>query len=334
MSTSPQRQLRILQLLPRRPRKITVEALTSSLVAEGIRVHTRTVRRDLEELSQVHALVCDDASKPHGWAWARDAAQLLPPTLDPHTALAFLLVAEHATALLPATTLASLSPYFDQAGRVVAKGAGDALRRWPAKIRILPPGIALKHSISNPAVLDVVYRAVLEERRFRARYRNSGGQTRSHVVNPLALIFRGAQRYLICTLRRPDEPIQLALSRIEAAEILDDAAVRPAQFDLDDFIRRGSLDMPVAPEMLALVFRVRREVGGFLMDTRLSEDQRVSEDGDWLEVTASVPSTREIRRWLLGFGADAFVVRPTELRDELVEVARQTIARYSAKDAR
>src|SRR5438477_8167939 len=128
MSTSPQRQLRILQLVPRAPRKIAIEALAAALRAEGIVVHTRTVRRDLEELSQVHPLICDDRSKPHGWAWAKDAAPLLPPTLDPHTALAFLLVAEHAAPLLPSTTLASLAPYFDQAARVVAKGAGEALR--------------------------------------------------------------------------------------------------------------------------------------------------------------------------------------------------------------
>src|SRR5262249_42794923 len=154
---------------------------------------------------------------------------------------------------------------------VVAKGAGDALRRWPSKIRILPPGIALRHAASDPSSLDVVYNAVLEERRFRATYRNASGETRTHLVNPLALVLRGAQRYLVCTLKRPDAPIQLALSRIEAAEILDEPAEIPPGFDLDDFIRRGSLDMPLG-EALALTFRVRREVGGFLSDTRLAED--------------------------------------------------------------
>jgi len=307
---------------------MAIEALTSALRAEGIEVHTRTVRRDLEELSQVHPLICDDRTKPHGWAWAKNAAPLLPPTLDPHTALAFLLVAEHASGLLPSTTLASLQPYFDQASRVIAKGAGEALRRWPSKIRILPPGIALRHATSSPAALDVVYRAVLEERRFRATYRNASGETREHVVNPLALVLRGAQRYLVCTLKRPDSPIQLALSRIESAELLEEEAVIPAAFDLDDFIRRGSLDMPLGGAMLALAFRVRREVGGFLSDTRLADDQRVKEDGEWLVVEATVPSTRELRRWLLGFGADVEVTSPPELRFEIEAAARQMVQAY------
>jgi predicted DNA-binding transcriptional regulator YafY len=328
VSTSPQRQLRILQILPRAPRKTTIESIASMLRAEGIVVHTRTVRRDLEELSQVHPLVCDDRSKPHGWAWAKGAAPLLPPTLDPHTALAFKLVEEHATALLPSATMASLAPYFDQASRVVAKGAGEALRRWPAKIRILPPGMALRHAASDPAVLDVVYRAVFEERLFKAAYRNASGQKRTHVVNPLALVFRGAQRYLVCTLKRPDSPIQLALSRIEAASILEENAVVPETFDLDTFIRSGSLDMRVDSEMLALAFRVRREVGGFLSDTRLGDDQRVREDGEWLEVEVTMPSTRELRRWLLGFGADLEVLRPSTLRFEIEATARQTVTLY------
>lgn len=308
---------------------MAIEALASALRAEGIEVHTRTVRRDLEELSQVHALVCDDRTKPHGWAWAKDAAPLLPPTLDPHTALAFLLVAEHASALLPSTTLASLQPYFDQAQRVISKGAGEALRRWPSKIRILPPGIAMRHARSNPLVLDAVYRAVLEEKRFRATYRNASGEVREHIVNPLALVFRGAQRYLVCTLKRPDSPIQLVLSRIESADVLEEeAAAIPTAFDLDDFIRRGSLDMPLADSRLALVFRIRREVGGFLFDTRLSEDQSVKDEGEWLAVSASVPSTRELRRWLLGFGPDVEVKSPPELRFEMEAAARQTVQAY------
>jgi predicted DNA-binding transcriptional regulator YafY len=229
---------------------------------------------------------------------------------------------------LPATTLTHLRPYFDQAARVVSNGAGPALRRWPTKIRILPPGIALDHCPIDPAVQDVVYRAVFEEKRFRATYRNTSNQTKSHVVNPLALVLRGPQRYLVCTLKRP-EPVQLALSRIQSAELLEEAAVVPAPFDLDAFIRAGNLDIPIDAAMLKLAFRVKREVGGFLLDTRLAPDQRVVESPGWLEVEATVPSTRELRRWLLGFGPDIEVQRPRELRDEIAARTRESADRYA-----
>jgi predicted DNA-binding transcriptional regulator YafY len=336
MSTSPQRQLRILQLLPRAPRKITVDALAARLVGEGIVVHTRTVRRDLEELSRAHSLVCDDRMKPHGWAWAKAAEPLLPPTLDPQTALAFTLLAEHAAPLLPATTLTHLKPYFDQAARVVTHGAGPALKRWPSKIRILPHGIALDPCPVDEHVQGIVYRAVFEERRFRATYRNTSQTTKEHVVNPLALVLRGAQRYLVCTLKRPEAPTQLALSRILTAEILDDAAAVPADFDLDAFIRAGNLNVPLEAGMVSLVFRVRSEVGGFLRDTRLSADQRIVDTLDtsphgpaWMTIEATVPSTRELLRWLLGFGSDLEVIAPRALREELAARVRESARAYA-----
>ena len=96
VSTSPPRQHRILQLIPKPPRKVTVEQLAKRLAQEGIRVTTRTVRRDLEDLAEVHPLECDAKGRPQGWSWSREAAPLLPPTLDPHTALAFTLLAKYA----------------------------------------------------------------------------------------------------------------------------------------------------------------------------------------------------------------------------------------------
>jgi predicted DNA-binding transcriptional regulator YafY len=330
MSTSPQRQLRILQLVPRAPRKIAVVEIEARLAAEGVTIHSRTIRRDLEDLSKTHPLVCDDRTKPHGWSWARDAVPLLPPTLDPQTALAFHLLAEHAAPTLPPATLAHLRPYLDQASRVLSSSAGEALRRWPEKIRIVPHGLVLSPAPVDPAAYDVAYRAVLEGRKFRVLYRNAKNETKAHVVNALGLVVRGEQRYIVCTLRRIDQPTQLALSRIQSAELLDEPTTVPPGFDLDAFVRAGGLDVPHEEGAIALRFRVRREVGGFLFDTRLAPDQRVTaRDDGWLDVEATVPSTRELRRWLESFGPDAEVLAPAALRLELARAAEASARLYA-----
>jgi hypothetical protein len=53
----------------------------------------------------VHPLVCDGKGRPQGWSWSRGAAPLLPPTLDPDTALALTLLAHHLASALPPRTL-------------------------------------------------------------------------------------------------------------------------------------------------------------------------------------------------------------------------------------
>jgi predicted DNA-binding transcriptional regulator YafY len=330
VSTSPPRQHRILQLIPKLPRKITVEQLAKQLDDEGIRVTTRTVSRDLEDLMAVHPLVCDGKGRPQGWSWSRGAAPLLPPTLDPDTALALTLLAHHSASALPPRTLAHLAPYLAQAERILQNGPSEALRRWPDKIRVLAPGLPFALASVDETVDGVVYRALFEERCFRAGYRNArSGQTKVHVVHPLALVVRLPQRYLICTVRPAQPPIQLALARIRDAELLEQARVVPPGFDLDDFLRRGELDVPLAPDPVHLRFRIRREAGGFLFDSRFADDQRVTDVGDdWLLVEATVPSTRELRRWLFGFAPYIEVIDPPQLREELRDAARRLLERH------
>ena len=67
-----ERQWWILKQLPRAPRVVDVAAIERALRREGVRVSRRTIERDLIMLSGIFQIVCDDAHKPFGWAWARD----------------------------------------------------------------------------------------------------------------------------------------------------------------------------------------------------------------------------------------------------------------------
>lgn len=331
LSTSPARQHRILQLIPKAPRKVTVEQIAKRLAQEGIRVTTRTVRRDLEDLAEVHPLECDMKGRPQGWSWSREAAPLLPPTLDPDTALAITLLAHHAASALPPRTIAHLAPYLAQAQRILQNGPSEALGRWPEKIRVLAPGLPFAPALVDEAVDAVVYQALFEERCFRARYRNAKQQTKEHVVHPLALVVRMPQRYLVCSIREGQPPIHLALARIRSAELLEKRREIPAGFELEEFLRRGELDIPMAPEPVRLRLRIHRDAGGFLFDSRFADDQRVSPDGDeWLLVEGTVPKTRELRRWLLGFAGYIEVIDPPQLREEIRLAARHLVELHGA----
>jgi predicted DNA-binding transcriptional regulator YafY len=266
----------------------------------------------------VHPLECDANGRPQGWSWARNAAPLLPPTLDPHTALAITLAATHSAPVLPPQTLTHLAPYLAQAQRILQNGPSAALRRWQEKIRVLPPGLPFAPAAIDGRVFDVVQEALAQERCFRARYQNARQQIKEHVVHPLGLVWRPPQIYLVCTVRDGQPPIQLALSRVRRAEPVDAPSQKPDGFNLDAFLHSGELDVPLGPEPVALRFRIRAEAGGFLFDSRFAEDQRVTaQSADWLLVEGTVPSTRELRRWLLGFAPHIEVLDPPALREEI-----------------
>ncbi len=67
------RQWRMLQMIPRAPRKIDAATLEARLREHGLAIDRRSIQRDLQKLSSVFPLVCDDRHKPYGWSWTRDA---------------------------------------------------------------------------------------------------------------------------------------------------------------------------------------------------------------------------------------------------------------------
>ena len=74
MASAIVRQWLILTMLPRPPRRIDSGAIEARLRERGVRVHRRTIQRDLVELSQVFPIVSDERAKPYGWRWTDDAA--------------------------------------------------------------------------------------------------------------------------------------------------------------------------------------------------------------------------------------------------------------------
>lgn len=60
------RQWAMLRFIPRHPRRIDTGRLRAELQKQGYEITLRTIQRDLNKLSAVLPLVCDQ-SKPQGW---------------------------------------------------------------------------------------------------------------------------------------------------------------------------------------------------------------------------------------------------------------------------
>ena len=72
----------MLRLIPRYPRKITAREISEMLGGHDFDVSKRTIERDLQSLSEVFPLVCDDRDKPFGWSWNKGAASFDLPGMS------------------------------------------------------------------------------------------------------------------------------------------------------------------------------------------------------------------------------------------------------------
>jgi predicted DNA-binding transcriptional regulator YafY len=324
------RHWKMLQLVPRYPRRASAKQICAQLRAHGYRITERTVQRDLEKLSASFPLACDDRSKPYGWHWDKGAQLLEIPGMDLSTALTFHFVHEYLEPVLPASVRDNLMPHVEAASRLLDQNAGNVLPHWPEKVVVIPPGQRLDAPRIPRDVMDPVYEAVLRDRQLRLVYRarSNDGEAREYVTHPLGLVLRGSLCYLVASAFDYDDILQLALHRTDMAEVLDAPARRPRGFSLHQFVADGSFDYPIGPRIrLSALFDAA--VAYHLTECRLSDDQQVAPAGDGrMRVTATVHDTRQLRWWLLAFGDQVLVERPAALRQEFARLFAGLASRY------
>ncbi len=310
MSDTALRQINMLQLIPRQPRKISTQALVTGLVAAGFKeVTVRTVQRDLIALSNYFPIVSGDGEKPFGWSWMKDAPASGLQALDPQTALTLKLAQNHLTLELPTATLDYLSPYFKAADNMLTD-LGGQLASWPDKVRVLPRGQPLLPPVIDPDVQRIVYQALMENRRAEVVYRKPA-EVKEQIfeISPLGLVVRNQIVYIVCAIgETATTPYQLLLHRMQKAQLVDKPAREIEGFSLDEYIQQGGFGLPTGRKVrLEAIFT--HFAGRHLLEAALSEDQEteILPDGQ-IRITATVMETEELQMWLRGFGAGAVVI--------------------------
>jgi hypothetical protein len=140
----------LLRMIPRYPRKIDTATIEALMERQGITIHRRSIQRDLEKLSDIFPLSCDDQNKPFGWFWSADAPAFDIPAMTPPAALAFRMVSEFMSGMFPKEVFQQLTPHFCHADVVLNRTERDSLKSWPDKVRsisrtqpLLPPDILM-----------------------------------------------------------------------------------------------------------------------------------------------------------------------------------------------
>ena len=317
MSETAHRQIRMLQLIPREPWKISVRELVAKLSEAGFEeVTTRTVQRDLNALAKHFPIRSDDREKPFGWFWMKGAPAFGLPALDPQTALTLKLAQKHLNLELPTATLDYLSPYFNAADNVLTE-MGGKLAAWPDKVRVLPRGQPLLPPRIDPEIQRIVYQALMENRRAEVVYRKPAEVNEQiFEISPLGLVVRDLVVNIVCAIgETAKKPYQLLLHRIQKAQLLDKPAREIEGFSLDEYIQKGEFGLPTGRKVrLEAIFT--HLAGRHLLEAALSEDQEteILPDGR-IRITATVMETEELQMWLRGFGPGAEVISMEAVTD-------------------
>jgi predicted DNA-binding transcriptional regulator YafY len=133
------------------------------------------------------------------------------------------------------------------------------------------------------------------------------------------MVVKGGVFYLVVAFDGHDNVRQVALHRMNKAELLESKTQRPKGYSLKSYIEdEAGFSYPLSPEKIKLELLFDADAGFHLTETKLAPDQvtKIRKDGR-IQVNATVADTDELRWWLRGFGGEVEVRKPSTLSREL-----------------
>lgn len=331
-----ERQIKMLQMIPRSPRKIDSASIVAKLSGLGYEISIRSVQRDLIHLSIPFQLLGDEDTNPRGWSYQPDAPMVDIPSMDPVSAFTFRMVEEFLYLIMPPVAFKKMKPYFSHASKILDTVNREHFKTWPDKVKILSRSQPLSTPNINESILETVYESLLEGKRFSASYKRKGEiELIEYSVNPIGIVVVDSIIYLVCTLwnyNTIEDVRQLAIHRIFSAKKLDDHGSIPDGFNIQKYIDSGAFGYPRSEQTIKLKAVFAKNIAFHLQETALSDDQVLTDiDVEKVMVEASVLDTAQLRWWLLGFGEKVEIMEPVSLRAEFKQTAEKMHAGYSSR---
>jgi predicted DNA-binding transcriptional regulator YafY len=180
--------------------------------------------------------------------------------------------------------------------------------------------------------LQVIHKAVWEDRRLSIAYRPRFGTLVERQVDPYGLVAKSNIWYLAAA--REGNVRVYQISRIARADLCQDSFERPAGFDLETFWADWSAAVERARPFYTVVVRVAPELAPELPQffgdegrERIVEAGAADPDGR-VRLTLTFESFEAARERILGFGRAVEVLEPEPLRKSVVDFAQQIINLY------
>lgn len=334
MGTPTLRQIAMLELIPRHPRKTYTKEIKDKLSDRGFQIDERSIQRDLIALERTLPLICDSRDKPYGWSWANRSEGIQAPAMDPVEALTLSLAEQYLEPLMPKASYKRIGIFFDRANAILKEQDPKLINRWRRRVRVLPELLRFKKPKINIEVENALHKAAFEGKQIKAIYRKRGmkkGDLRH--IHPLGLVMKGSMNYLICMMDEdPIQPRFLPMHRFEKIEILDQRSREPKNFSLDEFTHENNLSYEFSKRKYYFEALFDFTAAAHLMETPLNGTQKIKRQPDGrLLISARMTDTLQFEQWLKSFGSQVEVLSPKKLRNKFRELARELSEKYIEK---
>jgi len=315
-----ERLIKIWLLLANNPAGYTIREL-----AGRCGVNIRTVYRDMLALgADLNVPVYNDNKR-----WKIDERYILPP-------IQFTL-SEALNIFLAARLVLRYSNRYDP----------NAEATFTKLSAVLPPKLAeqvhktmdwmqtLEKNEKHLRILATVAEAWVSQRRLRIAYQSLPAQkVVERIIEPYYIepVAPGHASYIIAYCHRAREVRTFKIERIESAALTSDSYTIPPDFDANEFLG-SSWGIVVEGEIKTIKLRIRDvELMRIMEETTWHPSQKLEKQKDGSVImTLRVTDTVDLYSWILGWGEKIEVLEPKELREEVMNTAKNMVKVYQKR---
>lgn len=304
--------------------------MTAETLARELEVSTRTVLRDIEALSAAGVPVYAERGRHGGFALLPDFQTALTG-LNQDEALALLVAGSRRGAQLFGLGSALASAMLKVVD-ALPEGLRDTAAGAAQRLLIDPETDLLSRRVAAEEVPDVIVaevrRAVFAGHKVRIHYAAVDQAPKWRTVDPIGLVTVREQGYLLA--KRAGEDRTYRLSRVLAAEELDEPAQRPDTVDLDRAWQERNAQFRTGGDKVAVLVRVDPAQREHLVGTVLAVCAEEADADGWLRLNVIFQDSRHAEWALWQHATRAEVLAPQWLRTSLRSRADAIVARYGS----
>ncbi|SEM89527.1 helix-turn-helix transcriptional regulator [Lihuaxuella thermophila] len=315
------RLMSILLILQRKGKVTTRE------LAEELEASPRTILRDLNALSGMGIPVVADRGKNGGWRLLDHYRKTLLTLNKEEIASLFLSFPDRYLKDL------GLNRSYHTARQKLFPSLPLAAERRAQKFweRIHIDTEPWKKSGGKKELdLEPMVRAVFEERKVTMEYERADGLKSKRMVEPLGLVARGNQWYLVA---QNEEGIikSYKTGRIRSITVLEESFRRPPGFDLAAHWRTSKEQFVTKlPEYLVKAELTPQTLKRIRFSDRFVRVLDAGEPGPdgWISATLRFDTEQEAMECILGYNCQIRVLSPEKLKRKVVDLARSVVELY------
>jgi predicted DNA-binding transcriptional regulator YafY len=288
-----------------------------------LEVHRRTVARDLEFLRDSLGAPLEFSKRQNGYFY-RDRDFALPLVNLSEAELVALFLAERLMEQYRGTPLAA----------DLATAFRKLLTQLPDEVTIdvnhLDDSISFRGPACNAGDLArfrQLLRAVRAQRQLDLVYWSaSRDAVTRRLVDPYHLTSMQGEWYLVAYCHLREEVRMFAPPRIRSARETGAFFERPADFRIADYLDGSFRTMRGNGKPWRVHLHFTGEAARYVQLREWHSTQQLKQRPDGsVELTLSVTHLLEVRRWVMGYGAECEVLEPAELREQIrLELRKST----------